>query len=159
MKIRAIMSPTVDSLDANCSIDHAARRMADDDFGAFPILSEGKLVGILTDRDIAVRGVAEGVPPNSAVRTIMTKGPSTCGPGDDVESVLALMSREQIRRMPVVDQNQDVIGMVTLTDVAKIDFFKKQAGDTLSDICVPGGLHCQAAETAELLEASYLQRA
>jgi len=143
MRVREIMSPTVDSIDASKTIDYAARRMADDDVGILPILSNGELVGIVTDRDIVVRGVASGISLSAPVRRVMTKPVSTCGPEDDVESVLALMSREQIRRMPVCDHNHDVIGIIALADAAKWQSLKAEVGDTLADISGPSGMHCQ----------------
>ncbi|HEV2595176.1 MAG TPA: CBS domain-containing protein [Sphingomicrobium sp.] len=97
MKVREIMVPTVDSIDAGDTIASAAARMAEDDIGAFPVLSAGKLVGILTDRDIAVRAVAALIPVDAPVRRVMTGSVATCSAEDDVESVLALMSREQVR--------------------------------------------------------------
>lgn len=148
MKVRDIMSPTVDAIDVRTTISSVARRMADDDIGAFPVLADGKLVGIVTDRDIAVRGVANGIPPDASVRRVMTGRVETCAPGDDVATVLALMSREQIRRMPVCDADDDVIGIVSLADAAQHAPDKKDVTATLADICDPHGQHCQAALVA-----------
>ena len=145
MKVREIMCPTVDSIDVHTSIEETARRMAEDDIGAFPVLSDGKLVGIVTDRDIAVRGVGAGLPADASVRLVMTLGVSTCSPDDDVASVLALMSREQIRRMPVSDRNREVVGIVGLTDAAKTASLKKDVAETLADISEPSGMHRQSA--------------
>ena len=148
MKVRDIMSPTVDSIDAARSISYAAQRMAEDDIGALPVLANGKLVGMITDRDIAVRAVAAGIPSIAAVALIMTDEVATCGPGDDVGSVLALMSREQVRRMPVCNDDEDVIGIVTIADAAKQPSLREQVGETTADICEPSGLHCQARALA-----------
>lgn len=144
MKIREIMNPTVDSIDAGSTIAYAAQRMAEDDVGTLPILDHGQIVGIVTDRDIAVRSVAAGIEPGASIRQVMSKDVATCSPDDDVESVLALMSREQVRRMPVCDGNRQVIGIVGLADVAKFDSLKQQVGDAITDICKPSGVHCQA---------------
>jgi len=144
MKVREIMVPTVDSINAANTIAYAAARMAEDDIGAFPVLSAGDLVGIVTDRDIAVRSVAASIPIDAPVRRIMTEPVSTCSPDDEVETVLALMSREQVRRVPVCDPKGQVIGMISLSDAAKFDSFKRVAAETLTDICEPSGLHCQA---------------
>lgn len=148
MKVREIMSPTVDSIDAGTTIAHAARRMADDDIGAFPVLADGKLVGIVTDRDIAVRGVANGITGNSSIRRVMTEHVETCTPGDDVATALALMSREKVRRMPVCNADGDVIGIVTLSDAAQHAPDKTDIAATLADISSPHGQHCQAALVA-----------
>lgn len=144
MKVRDIMVPTVDSIDASDTIAYAAARMAEDDIGAFPVLSSGKLVGIVTDRDVAVRAIARAIPVDDPVARIMTKSVETCSPDDDVESVLALMAREQVRRLPVCDLTQDVIGIISVTDAARFDSLKKVVAETLGDICEPSGLHCQA---------------
>ena len=144
MKVREIMVPTVDSINSGDSIAYAAARMAEDDIGAFPVLSGEDLVGIVTDRDIAVRAVGAAVDIDAPVRTIMTTGVATCSPDDEVESVLALMSREQVKRMPVCDEQQHVIGIVSVADAAKFDSLKALVAGTLVDICEPGGFHCQA---------------
>lgn len=144
MKVREIMSPTVDSIDVRTSIFTAAQRMADDDIGAFPVLADGKLVGIVTDRDIAVRAVANNISAGASVRQVMTTRVETCAPEDDVATVLALMSREQIRRMPVCDADDEVIGIVSLADAAQHAPDKTDVSATLADICEPRGQHCQA---------------
>jgi CBS domain-containing protein len=149
MRIREIMTATVDSIRSTDSIAYAARRMAEDDIGAFPILSDGKLVGIVTDRDIAIRAVAAGISPEIPVRKIMSDRVATCSPEDDVESVTALMSREQVRRMPVCADDREVVGIVALADLAAHAPDKKDVADTLADICEPGGLHCQTGHVVE----------
>lgn len=143
MRISEIMSPTVDAIDAGTSIREVARRMAEDDVGVLPVLSHGKLAGIITDRDIALRALSAGVEPRAPVRQIMTEVVCTCSPDDDVESVLALMSREQIRRVPVCD-GPEIVGIVGLADAAKIDELKDGVSEALVDICEPTGIHCQA---------------
>jgi CBS domain-containing protein len=142
MKIRDIMSEPVDSIDSTNTIADAARRMAEADLGALPILSDGKLVGIVTDRDIAVRGVAAGISANALIPRVMSENVDTCSPEDHIETVLTLMSREQIRRMPVCDREK-VVGIVTLADLAEHGPDKKQVAETLTDICKPSGLHSQ----------------
>jgi CBS domain-containing protein len=144
MKVRDIMTATVDSIDSADSIAYAAQRMAEDDMGALPVLSDGKLAGIVTDRDIAVRGVAAGISAKAPIRRVMTENVATCSPDDDIETALALMSREQIRRMPVCNRDDEVVGIVTLADLADHDPDKKEVTETLVDICEPSGLHCQA---------------
>jgi CBS domain-containing protein len=142
------MSPTVDSIDAGSTISEAARRMADDDIGALPVLSDGKLVGIVTDRDIAVRGVANHIRPDATIRRVMSENVATCGPEDDIETALALMSRERVRRMPVCDVDQEVIGIVTVGDAARHAPDKKDVAEVLAEICEPSGAHCQSAVLA-----------
>ena len=144
MRVRDIMTASVDSIESTDTIAYAAQRMAADDVGALPILSGGKLVGIVTDRDIAVRGVAAGISPEATIRRVMSEDVATCSPDDDIGSVLALMSREQIRRMPVCNDGEEVVGIVALADLAAHDPNKKEVAEALEDICEPSGLHCQA---------------
>lgn len=144
MKVRDIMTRSVDSIEATDTIAYAARRMAEDDVGVLPILSSGDMVGIVTDRDIAVRGVAAGIKPDSPVHRIMTDMVATCSPDDDIETARLLMGREQIRRMPVCDDRSRVVGIVALADLADHNPDKREVTETLADICEPSGMHCQA---------------
>ena len=144
MRVNDIMTASVHSIESTDTIAYAARRMAEDDVGALPILSDGRLVGIVTDRDIAVRGVAAGIFAQAPIRRVMSENVATCSPDDDIETVLALMSREQIRRMPVCDNHEQVVGIVALADLAAHDPDKKEVAETLDDICEPSGLHCQS---------------
>ena len=89
MRVKDIMTASVDSIESTDTIANAARRMAEDDVGALPILSDGELVGIVTDRDIAVRGVAAGISPQAPIRRVMSENVATCSPEDDIETVLA----------------------------------------------------------------------
>ena len=144
MKVKDIMTASVDSIEASDSIAYAARRMADDDVGVLPVLSSGDLVGIVTDRDIAVRAAARGLRLSNPVHRIMSEQVATCSPDDDIETALLLMGREQIRRMPVRDETGRVVGIVTLADLADHGPDKREVTDTLADICEPSGMHCQA---------------
>jgi CBS domain-containing protein len=152
MRVSDLMTASVDSIRVTDTIAHAAERMGEIDVGSLPILSDGKLVGIVTDRDITIRAVAAGIPSDAPVRRIMSDMVETCRPDDDVGSVLALMSREQIRRMPVCDDDREVVGIVALADLAARAPDKTDVADTLADICEPGGLHCQ---TLHLVERSF----
>lgn len=143
MKVRDIMTASVDSIEAADTIAYAARRMAEDDVGALPILSSGELVGIVTDRDIVVRAVAAGIRPDTPIHRIMSDQVTTCSPDDDVQSALLLMGREQIRRMPVCDEHNRVVGIVALADLADRNPSKSEVTETLADICEPSGMHCQ----------------
>lgn len=152
MRVGDIMTPSVDSIRSTDTIAHAAHRMAEVDVGTLPILSDSKLVGIVTDRDITVRAVAAGISLQTPVRRIMSDEVATCHPDDDVARVLELMSREQIRRMPVCTDDRQVVGIVALADLAAHAPDREDVADTLADICEPGGMHCQ---TEHHLEASF----
>lgn len=144
MIVRDIMTTAVDSIQSTDSIAEAARRMASDDVGVLPILSDGRLIGIVTDRDLAVRGLAAGISADARVDRVMSEPVATCSPDDDLPSVLALMSREQVRRMPVCNDRKEMIGIVALADIAEHDPEKEEVTEALADICEPSGLHCQA---------------
>lgn len=143
MRVKDIMTASVDSIEAVDTIGYAARRMAEDDVGVLPIQSSGDLVGIVTDRDIAVRAVAQGVSFDAPVARVMTESVATCSPDDDVATALALMSREQVRRLPVCEHGR-VVGIVSIVDAAKFSSFRRDVADTLVDVCEPSGIHCQA---------------
>lgn len=144
MKVRDIMTASVDSIEAADTIAYAARRMAEDDVGCLPVLDSGQLVGIVTDRDIAVRAVAASIGADTPVRRIMSERVATCSPGDDIATALALMSREQVRRMPVCNERGEVIGIVAIADLAGKDPDKQEVAAALADICQPSRLHSQA---------------
>lgn len=100
----------------------AARLMADFDCGSLPVINraDGQVVGVLTDRDIAVRGVARGKAPESKVNDVMSPAPATCSPDDDVEDVERIMTDKQVRRVPVVADGR-VVGIISQADLARND--------------------------------------
>jgi CBS domain-containing protein len=144
MKVQDIMSSSVHSVQAEDSIAQAARRMADDDVGFLPVLDVSKLVGVVTDRDIAVRAVAAGIDPAAEVRRVMSTDVTSCSESDSIEDVLETMSSEQIRRLPVCNSGKEVIGILALADAAQRDPDKSEVADTLAEICEPSGLHSQS---------------
>jgi len=144
MKIRDIMSSRVTWAKADDSIGYAARLMAEQDVGALPIVDGGRVTGMVTDRDIAVRGVAGMIPAEAPVRQIMTEDVTTCSPDDNLESALELMSNEQVRRLPVCDPDGKLVGIVALADAAHRDPDKAEVGEALDEICEPAGVHSQS---------------
>jgi CBS domain-containing protein len=100
----------------------AARLMADFDCGCLPVVERtdrNRVVGVLTDRDIAVRGVARGKLPDSKVNDVMTPAPAFVSPEDDVEVVERIMIEKQVRRVPVVASDGRVVGMIAQADLAR----------------------------------------
>jgi CBS domain-containing protein len=144
MKIQEIMSSSVHSIRPAETIADAARSMAKHDIGALPVIEGGKVIGMVTDRDIAIRAVAGAIESGKEVREIMTGSVVTCSPDDDIEDALGLMSKQQIRRLPVCKADGALVGMVTLADAAERDADKEEVGETLAEVCEPGGLHSQA---------------
>jgi CBS domain-containing protein len=95
--------------------------MKEHDCGSIPIVDDRqkrRLVGTVTDRDLAVRGIAEGKSPDTQVRELMTERPVTCGPQDEIEIVREVMVAQQVRRVPVVDENGSLVGIVAQADLA-----------------------------------------
>ncbi len=144
MKVREIMTPSVDSIQSTDTIRDAARIMADHDVGVLPVLTNQALVGIVTDRDIAVRGVAAGIAPEAPIQRVMTEDVTVCSADDEVDDVLEIMSSEQIRRMPVCREGEEVVGIVSLADAVRLDSEKREVAGALAQICEPSGLHCQS---------------
>lgn len=148
MHVKDIMSSTVHSVQSSDTIAAAARIMGEKDIGFLPVLDEREIVGVLTDRDIAVRSVGAGVSSNEPVRKIMTKNAVTCSQGCDIDDALEIMSSEQVRRLPVCGEEKDLIGVVTLADAAERDFDKREVAETLKEICEPTQIHNQSREFA-----------
>lgn len=120
MKVSEIMSRSVEMVDPNTSLREAARRMRDQDIGALPVSENDRLVGMITDRDIAVRVVAEGRDPdNTRVREAMSEGVYYCSADSSVEDSARIMAERQVHRLPVVDQDRRLIGIVATADIAR----------------------------------------
>jgi CBS domain-containing protein len=127
------------------SLRDAARMMADCDAGSLPVGDNDRLVGMLTDRDIAIRGVAQGKGPDSPVREVMSQDVCWCFEDDDVGDALQRLAEEQIRRLPVLSREKRLVGIVSigdLTDSAQ----PQETGRTLSAISRHGGQHTQSVQ-------------
>lgn len=148
MHVKDIMSSTVHSVQLTDSIARAAQTMGDNDVGFLPVLDGGKIVGVVTDRDIAIRGVGGGVRTAEPVELIMTKNASTCSQDSDVEDALQIMASEQVRRLPVCGDGNDLIGVVALADAAERNIDKREIAETLKEICEPTEIHNQSRELA-----------
>ena len=122
--ISEVMTPNPQSVDPSTTVVEAARLMRDGDVGSLPVVEDGKVVGIVTDRDIAIRVVAEGKDPQGAkVGEIASKDLVTVDPQQDLDEALRLMARHQVRRLPVVEEDGRLVGVVAQADVAS------EAGD------------------------------
>ena len=124
MNVEKLMTKDPATVTPAETVQDAARLMEECDCGALPVVdsaNERRLIGIITDRDIAIRGVAKGKGPDALVRDLMTDGPDAVKIGDDVKKVEQIMSRQQVRRVPVIDADGRVIGMVAQADLARND--------------------------------------
>lgn len=134
MKVREIMSGRVATCDSHAKIAEVAKLMRDNDCGAIPIVDNGQLRGIITDRDIVVRGIAEG-------KNVMDMDASTCmsnkvasiSADSNVEECTNLMERNQVRRIVVTDKDNKVMGIVAQADVA-LHAPARETGDTVKKV-------------------------
>lgn len=133
LKIKEIMTTDVRSISANDSISEAVNIMKQLDIGAVPVLDNSLLVGIITDRDIVLRGIAAGKSMEESVSTVMTKDITTVTPDMDVHKAADLMASKQIRRLPIVE-NGRLVGIVSIGDMAVEDIFENEAGEALHTI-------------------------
>ena len=119
MEVSKAMHRKAEWASADTPVSEIARMMAKDDIGAVPIGRDDKLVGMLTDRDIALRVVAKGLDPaGTKAETVMTKGIVWARTSETVEDAIHLMDRKKIRRLPVIDDNKRLVGMLSLGDIA-----------------------------------------
>jgi CBS domain-containing protein len=133
MEIRDVMTPNPRTVSPNDSIQNAARIMRDEDTGAVPVVDNGRPIGIVTDRDIVVRAVAEGGQLNRPVREIVSSNIVAATPEMSTREAADLMSEHQIRRLPVVENNR-LVGIVSLGDLAVKEGNDRRAGDALQSI-------------------------
>ena len=138
MHVSEIMTPNPEHLSSGASMWDAAGLMKSKDIGCVPVADNGHVVGIVTDRDIVVRGLANNIEPNSPLLDIMTPDVLTVSPTDDVDETFRLMEKEQIRRLPVVDGSGALVGMVSLGDLATRIDERSKGGETLESISEPG---------------------
>lgn len=141
MKVSECMSREVRMVGPRDSIRDAAVAMAEIDAGVLPVASGERLVGIITDRDIAIRAVGHGLGAETKVDQVMTHEVRYCFEDDEIGQVLDNMADVQLRRLPVLDEDKRLTGIVSLSDMALVD--KQEAGQALSDIARPSALHSQ----------------
>jgi CBS domain-containing protein len=142
MKIKDMMTTDVTIARPDQSIGEAARMMADCDSGALPVGEDNRLVGMITDRDIAIRAVAKDLPPDTPISEVMSKEVLYCFQDEDVEHVADNMGEQQVRRLPVLSREKRLVGIVSLGDLA-MNSKPKTAGQAIAAISQPGGAHDQ----------------
>ncbi len=137
-QLKDLMSADVKIIGPDVSIREAASQMRDGDFGMMPVGDDkGGLIGTISDRDITIRAVAHGLDAETKVRDVMTKGVASAFDTDSVEDAVKIMSDRQIRRLPVMDQNRKLVGIVALGDLAVEPSEMKPAAQALSEISRP----------------------
>jgi CBS domain-containing protein len=147
MQINNVMSRNVKIIAADCTVRDAASLMRQLDAGVLPVSENDKLVGMITDRDIAIRGIAEGKGPDTKIRDVMSLKVKYCFEDEDVEHVAENMAELQVRRLPVMNRDKRLVGIVSLGDLATHGSLPKTA-KALHGISQPGGQHSQASAAA-----------
>ena len=135
MKVSEIMSRNVQCIEGDTSIKDAAEKMRSLDVGFLPVCEGGDVVGTLTDRDIAIRHVADGQNPYRVkARDMMTPNVFFCFENQDVEEVARYMQEHEVRRVLIFDHAKQIVGIVSLGDISKAAGEERIAGETLKDI-------------------------
>lgn len=142
MKVSEAMSRDVRVASPEQTIEQAARMMASLDAGVLPVGEHDRLVGMISDRDIAIRGVAQGKGPDAKVRDVMTSDVKYCYEDEEIADVTLNMADIQVRRLPVLDHDKRLVGILSLGDVA-VTSEEGLAGEALTGISRPGGEHNQ----------------
>ena len=120
MQVQEIMTQPVDTIDPSTTSREAARRMRDENIGALPVRENGELIGMVTDRDIVARAVAENsLPSNTAVSAVMSQGIYYCFEDDSLEEAARIMAEHQVRRLPVLNRAQQPVGIIAIADIAR----------------------------------------
>ena len=146
MKIQDVMTRNPATVTPDAPASEAARIMKTEDVGVVPVVENNesrKLIGVVTDRDLAVRLVAEGRDGQSRVRDVMSGRLHTGRPTDDLDQAMDTMAREQVRRVPIVDERGALVGIVSQADVVRKAKDDAKAEETVERISEPGGSHSQ----------------
>lgn len=142
MKVQDVMTRDPRSVSPDTPAREAATIMRDEDVGIVPVVEGARLIGVVTDRDLAVRLVADGRDGNTTVRDVMSsKQIATCRPDEDLDRVMDTMAREQVRRIPIVDERGSLVGIVAQADVVRKARDDHKSEATVERISQPGGQH------------------
>lgn len=136
MNVKEIMTSDVKSVSSSDPIKKAAEIMKSVDCGSVPVVDQGQVVAMVTDRDIAVRAVADGKGPDTPVKDSMSHHVVTVSPDTDARQAATKMAENQVRRLPVVD-GKKLVGILAIADLARKNIFVSESGHALSDISEP----------------------
>jgi CBS domain-containing protein len=134
LRCSEIMTTSVTTASGDLTLKEVAGLMRDGDMGAVPVLDDGRLVGIVTDRDIVVRGIAEGVEPTAPISSVMTGELFTVKPDDFAFEAIRLMGDKQVRRIPVINADGELKGIIAIADVALETEDEREIAETLEEI-------------------------
>jgi len=136
-KIKDVMSKDVKVVHPDATLIEAAQSMRDGDFGMMPVGEDDRMIGTISDRDIAIRGVAEGLDGKVKVRDVMSTGVQWAYDDEPVERAAQLMAQHQVRRLPIVNREKRLVGIVALADVAVKERRVEPAAEALCGISEP----------------------
>ena len=142
MKVSEVMTREVETVRPDQPVQDAAGFMLSADAGSIPVTEGDRLIGMITDRDIAVRGIAKGYGPDTPVRELMTDDLIVLRVDDDIEEAATTMSQAQVRRLPVIDHDERLCGIVSLGDLSR-EADTDCASEALEGVSQPGGEHRQ----------------
>jgi CBS-domain-containing membrane protein len=145
MQVREMMTANVRTVRSNATIREAAQAMADADIGALPVEDSDRLAGMITDRDIAVRAIAAGMGPDTMVGDVMSPEVLYCYDDDEIDDVCENLADVQVRRLPVVNRDKRLVGILSLADMAKKGDAISTA-EALEGITRRGGAHSQSVD-------------
>jgi CBS domain-containing protein len=146
MRVSEAMTREVRICTPGQPIREVARTMAAIDVGALPVGENDRLIGMITDRDIAVRAVAQGKGPDTPVREIMSEHVEYCFDDEELDRVAQGMADVRVRRLPVVNREKRLVGILSLGDVARRGNQREIVAETFAGVSAPGGPHRQAAD-------------
>jgi CBS domain-containing protein len=133
-KTKDVMTRPVDVISPEASIAEAALRMRTGDFGLLPVGENDRMIGAISDRDIVVRAVAQGKSPDTQVREVMSEGILWAYDDDSVEDAVKIMSKHQVRRLPIINHDKRLVGIVALGDLAVNKAERQPAAKALAEI-------------------------
>jgi CBS domain-containing protein len=142
MKVNECMTRDVVVAEPGQTICEAAQKMAECDAGVLPVGENDRLVGMITDRDIALRAVARNLPPDTLVRDVMSKEVLYCFEDEDISKVADNMAKQQVRRLPVLNRDKRLVGIISLGDLSQ-SADDATVGQAVTDISKRGGKHDQ----------------
>jgi CBS-domain-containing membrane protein len=142
VKVRDVMTRNVQTVQPDQRVQEAASFMLSADAGSIPVTEGDRLIGMITDRDIAVRGIAKGMGPDTPVRELMSNDVICAREDDNVEEIASKMSEAQVRRLPVIDEQERLCGIVSLGDLSR-ETRGEAASQALEGVSQPGGQHQQ----------------
>jgi CBS domain-containing protein len=144
MKVSEIMTRDVHLASPGQSLREVASEMEKHDVGVLPVGDNDRLIGMITDRDIAIRGISHGLGPDACVRDVMSAEVKYCFEDDAIDDLAHSMASEQIRRLPVLNNKKRLVGIISLGDLAT-SRDGQTTGAALSGISQHGGHHCQSS--------------